>query len=229
MKLKFNVTGPKRKELVGIISDTIGQKAVYQFMPTCAYTIGGMTVDKEGTLHCEDCPTEVLNALSAAGFAYEQDEPDVTEPPTAESIPTETTEPMGLTISLSIDKVSVDNLTKLLDAKGSLIRKALGITDTTVTVTDEKVSFPWFAEQPAQEETDAYTKFICALCEMSVKAKRVTAKEKDVGNDKYAFRCFLLRLGFIGDQYKAERKILLKKLSGSSAFKSGAKKGGDAA
>ena len=37
----------------------------------------------------------------------------------------------------------------------------------------------------------------------------------------YAFRCFLLRLGFIGEEYKAERKILLSKLSGSSAFKSG--------
>ena len=38
------------------------------------------------------------------------------------------------------------------------------------------------------------------------------------------FRCFLLRLGFIGEEYKTERKILLKSLSGSSAFKSGAKK-----
>ena len=33
-----------------------------------------------------------------------------------------------------------------------------------------------------------------------------------------------MRLGFIGEDYKAERKILLRNLSGSSAFKSGAKK-----
>ena len=39
-------------------------------------------------------------------------------------------------------------------------------------------------------------------------------------------RCFLLRLGYIGNDYKADRKILLKRLSGSSAFKSGAKKTG---
>ena len=49
----------------------------------------------------------------------------------------------------------------------------------------------------------------------------VNAKEKDVDNEKYAFRCFLLRLGFIGDEFKTERKILLRNLSGSSAFKSG--------
>ena len=51
--------------------------------------------------------------------------------------------------------------------------------------------------------------------------KRITAKEKEVDNEKYAFRCFLLRLGFIGAEYKAERKILLRNLSGSSAFKGG--------
>ena len=49
--------------------------------------------------------------------------------------------------------------------------------------------------------------------------KRVTAKEKPVDNDKYAFRCFLLRLGFIGDEYKTDRKVLLQNLSGSTAFR----------
>lgn len=36
--------------------------------------------------------------------------------------------------------------------------------------------------------------------------------------------CFLLRLGFIGEEYKVERKILLKNLTGSSAFKNGENK-----
>ena len=40
-------------------------------------------------------------------------------------------------------------------------------------------------------------------------------------NEKYAFRCFLLRLGFIGTEYKKQRKILLSRLNGSSAFKVG--------
>ena len=38
-------------------------------------------------------------------------------------------------------------------------------------------------------------------------------------NEKYAFRCFLLRLGFIGNEFKQSRKILLSNLDGSSAFK----------
>ena len=61
---------------------------------------------------------------------------------------------------------------------------------------------------------------------MARNAKRVTATEKPADNEKYAFRCFLLRLGFIGAEYKEERKILLKNLSGSSAFKNGGPKSG---
>ena len=124
------------------------------------------------------------------------------------------------TVEIPLDKVAVGNLTKLLDAKGNLIRKALGITDLRIEVLDDRVAFPWFPQVDA-DSAAAYTHFISALCEMSRNAKRVTATEKPVDNEKYAFRCFLLRLGFIGSEYKAERKILLKNLTGSSAFKNG--------
>ena len=127
-------------------------------------------------------------------------------------------ENVGLTVEIPLDKVAVGNLTKLLDAKGNLIRKALGITDLRIEVLDDRVVFPWFSQVDA-DSASAYTHFISALCEMSKNAKRVTATEKPVDNEKYAFRCFLLRLGFIGAEYKMERKILLKNLSGNSAFK----------
>ena len=126
----------------------------------------------------------------------------------------------ALTVEIPLDKVAVGNLTKLLDAKGNLIRKALGITDLRIEVLEDRVAFPWFS-QVDTDSAAAYTHFISALCEMSRNAKRVTATEKPVDNEKYAFRCFLLRLGFIGSEYKTERKILLKNLTGSSAFKNG--------
>ena len=127
---------------------------------------------------------------------------------------------VGLTVEIPLDKVAVGNLTKLLEAKGNLIRKALGIADLRIEVLEDRVTFPWFSQVDADSAT-AYTHFISALCEMSRNAKRVTATEKPVENEKYAFRCFLLRLGFIGSEYKVERKILLKNLTGSSAFKDG--------
>ena len=125
---------------------------------------------------------------------------------------------IALTIEIPFDKVNVGNLTKLIDAKGNLIRKALGTDDLRIEMKEDRVAFPWFSEADA-DSAKAYTDFIAALCKMSVEAKRVTATEKEVENEKYAFRCFLLRLGFIGEEYKMDRKILLKNLSGSSIEK----------
>lgn len=124
---------------------------------------------------------------------------------------------------------SIRNLEKMVISKASLIKKALGVDELPIEVTDDKVSFPWFNPQGDEALIRTYTKFIAALCTTAKEQKRVTAKEKPVDNEKYAFRCFLLRLGFIGDEYKAERKILLRNLSGNSSFKSGSRKSQDEA
>ena len=200
-------------------------------MPTCNYEIDYFTVTKDGTLLFDDRADSeeverVLEAIAAAGFECEPQ--DCGEQPsreeTKEAAESADTAPqaanVGLTVEIPLDKVAVGNLTKLLDAKGNLIRKALGITDLRIEVLEDRVAFPWFS-QVDTDSAAAYTHFISALCEMSRNAKRVTATEKPVDNEKYAFRCFLLRLGFIGSEYKMERKILLKNLTGSSAFKNG--------
>ena len=48
MKANYNLTGTKRKELVQAIAEITGEKADYKRMPTCAYEIGDITVDKDG-------------------------------------------------------------------------------------------------------------------------------------------------------------------------------------
>ena len=236
MEIRYNVTGAKRKELVKVIANATGARAEYKFMPTCNYEIDYFTVTKDGTLLFDDRADSeeverVLEAISAAGFECEPQ--DGGEQPfgeeNKEAAEAADTAPqaanVGLTVEIPLDKVAVGNLTKLLDAKGNLIRKALGITDLRIELLEDRVAFPWFSQVDA-DSVAAYTHFISALCEMSRNAKRVTATEKPVENEKYAFRCFLLRLGFIGTEYKAERKILLRNLSGSAAFKN--KPGGNA-
>ena len=64
----------------------------------------------------------------------------------------------------------------------------------------------------------AYTEFVSRLCDLAGKVKRVVPIVTENDNDKYAFRCFLLRLGFIGDEYQKARKVLLKKFTGNSVF-----------
>ncbi len=120
---------------------------------------------------------------------------------------------------------AIENLKRLVESKETLIKKALDTDSVPVIVEEEIISFPWFRGERNSDEIKAYTHFIAALCEMAKTQKRVNAREKAVENEKYAFRCFLLRLGFIGPEYKAERKILMSKLTGSAAFRSGQAKG----
>ena len=232
MQVKYNVTGAKRKELVTAIGAALEVKPKYMGMPTAAYEIDYFTVTKYGTLEFDDRADseeveQVLEAIAAAGFECEaQDEAETAvKEESTEAAESANNAPQGettgLTVEIPLDKVNVGNLTKLLEAKGSLIKKALGVEDIRIEIKEDRVAFPWFDELPDADSVKAYTNFVAKLCAMAKEAKRVTASEKEVDNEKYAFRCFLLRLGFIGTEYKADRKILLKNLTGSSAFKNG--------
>ena len=231
MRIEFHRTGAERKALVTAIGEILEVRPKYKGMPSAAYEIDYYTVTKDGTLEFDDRADseEVENLLErladrgivAAPTEMAQAWLDAREAERSEKSETALQEAnVGLTVEIPLEKVAVGNLTKLLDAKGNLIRKALGITDLRIEHLEDRVAFPWFSQVDA-DSVAAYTHFISALCEMSRNAKRVTATEKPVENEKYAFRCFLLRLGFIGSEYKAERKILLKNLTGSSAFKNG--------
>ena len=219
MELHFNVTGAERKRLVGIIEQAAGQKAVYLRVPTCAYQVGDYNVGKDGTVTFPDGTKgrgSVIDACVMEGFEPEGWHENGEEHP----------EGVSLTVEMPRDQFTdaqIENLKKLVSAKEGLLKQALGSGEVPVIVSDEKVSFPWFSEGIPAEDCMAYTKLIGAICRMAKEAKRVTAREKETDNPKYAFRCFLLRLGFIGDEYKADRKILLRNLPGSSAFRAGKK------
>ena len=168
------------------------------------------------------------------------DEPTVVETEADEQIQMETpkeaspaeeteTEPDEDSLSISLSRslfteTALQNLDALLLSKGRLIRHAFDIREATYTLTDDRITFAWLHGTITDETAKAYAEFISKLCLMARAQKRVTAKEKIVDNEKYAFRCFLLRLGMIGSAYKESRKILLQNLIGSSAFKSGHRK-----
>lgn len=235
MKIEFHRTGAERKALVTAIGEILEVKPKYKGMPSAAYEIDYFTVTKDGSLEFDDMADSeevehLLESLTDRGIATGMAETaqawldaradELSEEPE--------TEPQGetvwLTVAMPLEQVQVGNLTNLLEAKGSLIKKALGISELPIEITEEQISFPWFSDGLDADTVKAYTDFIAALCRMSREQKRISSTEKAVENEKYAFRCLLLRLGFVGAEYKADRKILLKNLTGSSAFKSGAKK-----
>lgn len=224
MELDYNCTGADRKNLVAVLADHTGQKAKYLGAPSFAYQVDCITIDKNGVLHLDDNAdpdwVEAIQArLASSGYtciseAYDNPQPD----------PVMNEEPERISIQMpmaSFTESSLQNLFNLVDAKGSLIKKALGVSDLTINLLDDRLAFDWFPADSTPEEINAYTAFIAALCATARNQKRITAREKAVDNEKYAFRCFLLRLGFIGAEHKQTRKFLLRNLTGSSAFKAG--------
>ena len=243
MRLEFNRTGAERKALVQAMGEILGVKPRYLGMPTAAYEVDYFHIDRTGAVEFDGRADseEIENLLERlaergiaaapmetaqeGGAAEENAEPE-NRAEMPETAPQEAN--VGLTVAMpreSFTDTALENLRKLVDAKGVLIKKALAVSSLPIETDGEKVSFPWFSETDSGTAA-AYTHFISALCDMARNAKRVTATEKPADNEKYAFRCFLLRLGFIGAEYKEERKILLKNLSGSSAFKTGGSKSG---
>ena len=217
MTITINAQGSERKRLVQCISQWLGCEPNYLGAPSFAYQVDYFTIEKNGSLTFDDAAdSEVIERLLQhiydEGFDIDQRHTEDKE------------EPAQVCISLPRSRFtdsSLENLRAILTAKGGLIQKALCAHSLPIAVTEEKVSFPWFSSRPDADTLQAYTQFIEALCKMSANQKRVQAREKEVDNEKYAFRCFLLRLGFIGDEYKQTRKILLRNLTGSSAFKDG--------
>lgn len=191
----------------------------------------GFTAEPEETAEAQaESQDSTEEAAEAQETAEPEDSAEADAPETAEGEETAGTQEagIGLTVSLprgSFTDAALENLRKLVDAKAALIKKALAVESLPVKADAEKVSFPWFADGQDGDSAKAYTHFITALCDMARNQKRVTAKERPADNEKYAFRCFLLRLGFIGEEFKDERKVLLKNLSGNGSFKGGARKG----
>ena len=247
ISLNFNVAGDERKKLVKAVGAYKQVTPEYLGVPSFAFRIDEMIIDKDGILiieggmepeklqeflkyleekgfhttvaatedtATEDTPTEDTRTEETTEFAEYELEP--LEP---EDTPTE--EPTLLTVEVPRDgftEESIINLQKIIDSKASLLRKALGTDDLSVQISEDRIAFSWFhIEDPAN--TSAYAHLVSALCQMAQKAKRVTAKEKPVESEKYAMRIWLQRLGFGGSEFKEERAILLKNLSGTSAFK----------
>ncbi len=210
MILKYNATGPKRKELAGLISRFTGYECRYLGAPNFSYEVGRFVIDRNGNVHTDCDPgSKALEALTGMlydnGFVSGCDEAGG----------------YGLEVSMPRELFTdeqIDNLRKLVAKKSELIRKAVGAGDLPIEVTDDKVTFPWFGTADSGT-AGTYIRFVSKLCDLVRGARRVNEGGRPVENEKYAFRCFLLRLGFIGDEYKADRKILLKNLSGSAAFK----------
>lgn len=84
---------------------------------------------------------------------------------------------------------------------------------------DDKLIFSGFGAATDAEHVQTFMKLAAAMNKMAITQKRVQAKDVVDSNEKYAMRIWLVRIGFGGAEYKADRRILMEHLTGHTAFR----------
>lgn len=248
IRFTFKVTQLERKQVTSVIADTIGEQAKYAGAPSFNYNVGGWTIDKQGIATSPETGFQdehatlrrVLDALNIAGAKAEENL-TVTLP-----IDGHNGNSLRNLVNLiwskqtliqkalaryevilppsfvkAINEVPIDTLEDFVSVVNNAIESGdiTGHSDLDIDLVDKSISFSFFNASLDAEEVHAFGILCFQLNEQAIKLKFSSTKQKEAANDRYAFRCFLLKLGFIGAEYKAARKILISKLDGNAAYR----------
>lgn len=106
----------ERREVVRAISERLGSPAVYLRMPTCAYRIGGLTVERDGSIASDD--EALLDGLRPMlmerGWLTDAADSEAEAPPAETEPDGPDSEPMGMELSFPVEDWTVSQLTNLL-------------------------------------------------------------------------------------------------------------------
>jgi len=134
-----------------------------------------------------------------------------------------------LTLAFEGSKVFVsDTLSEKLE--GQNIKDLEGLKQALENLQDElpglefdfenqRITFTLQKANETEEEKVAFKELIVLMNQYAKTLKRASYKQTQDDNPKYALRTWLIRIGMNGPEYKETRKILLKNLEGSGAFR----------
>ena len=237
--MKFTTTAPDRRTLVKAIAAHTGMEPSYAGPPTFNYTVGTITVDREGYIDVPDEQAADLKAfLIVKGWMEPEPEPE--QPRIQIGVPAK-----DLTVT------NITNLIYMLYSKQYLLGKAIGtacvrIEDAVIARLQEytpenleaytellrdfkalgdlegleledeqlRIDFP----QTDSGDTTLWILLMTKMVAFAKSAHRVFPQRQQPEAEKYFMRGWLLRMGFGGADFKAARQTLLKNLKGCSAF-----------
>ncbi len=217
--------GDKQKGIKAI-ERMLGMKSVYSGPPTFSYTIGDVTVDRDGNVACVDRKrlAELERRLANEGVS-------------GEGIPL-----MEGSIGVSTAE-GMRNLINMIHSKQHLIGRAVGykafdVSDELVAILKEKgltaeetlsrirnnapAGIGVFSDHIAitgLPDTGCYRKLAGAMSRSAAVSRWISPDETIEENEKFYMRAWLVRIGLGGADMKAERSIILKNLKGHTAFR----------
>lgn len=223
----MSLSGLSRKEVAGIIGECLDAKPEYKGGITYQYYIGNWAVFMDSTVEPEiedgEAGDEYKVGICIPNSNQEELAKVLSALKEAGSIVNAS---CSLTVIIDDSKhteKSKENLIKLFESKKKWIFMALGVKDGNIEIEEDKVIFQLFEATLDADRIIAYNQFCTLLNQMALKSKLASTKKTESDNPKFTFRVFLIRLGMVGNEYKMTRKILLEKLEGNSAFRSGSK------
>ena len=127
----------------------------------------------------------------------------------------------GITICFAPDVYDLKlvlNLCNIMEARNALIVQALDLDEEIRIVVDESLAFGVLLSAFSFEKIKACIYLLRQGSLTAANTGKARMKPCDGSNPKYQMRTWLLRLGFIGEQYARPRQTLLNGLDGDGAF-----------
>ena len=112
----------------------------------------------------------------------------------------------------------VMNAYTILDARRELVEMALGLREEVQLVVGQDLAFSLPLDAFSIPAIEACACLLVQVCAMAASTRKARMKPCNMSNPKYQMRSWLLRLGFIGDQFARPRQTLLEHLDGNAAF-----------
>ena len=116
------------------------------------------------------------------------------------------------------DASLVFNAYTILEARRELIELALGFKGEAQLIVGMDLEFSFPLEVFSLPVIEACACLLYKVSTMAAATRKARMKPCDMSNPKYQMRSWLLRLGFIGEQFERPRQTLLEKLDGNTAF-----------
>jgi hypothetical protein len=229
--MTVNVTGGtgKGKDLASVLGTIIKSAPLYKGGTHHRFNIGAVALEDGCKLIIPDSAGNAFINTIIAGLIDKGYKCSDTE--STDTLTSHMPESDILAIEIPLDgftDFAIINLKKLVASKSVVLKKALGIEELPIERGETLLRFPWFIAPTDGREAEtfaAYTMLIQKMCEMAKRQKRVVEKETSAENPKWVMRTFLLRLGFVGDEFKTARRILTANLDGDGAYRGGVRPG----
>lgn len=224
--LKFELNVEERKTLAKRMEELTGIHPYYTKAPRYAYDIGNYTIDRDGNLlvEAENADLELLTTLMNEGLISGGEDVD------AETLQETADEQPAVDLAEGVQMIPAVHPNEQETCEGD--SEEAEEDGESEMESAEQIPSEEGEEQPVAEEAiplDADFSFpisqhngvsLClAMSQLAKMVRTASPKPQQTDNEKYAMRCWMLRLGFIGDEFATAREILLRNMEGNASWR----------